>query len=86
MIIKTLYIIQQPNGVITHTPIEPEEGIEYTTKYRLIADKNMILKKDNVLTYCIDTDSTEGWEEVIDTSEKPESFMEVELNERNENS
>ena len=72
MIIKTLYIIQQPNGVIT--------------QYRLIADKNMILKKDNVLTYCIDTDSTEGWEEAIDTSEKPESFMEVELNERNENS
>ena len=83
MTIKTLYIIQQSNGVITHTPIQPEEGIEYTTSYRLIADEGMILVKDDIKTCCIDTDSTVGWSEVVDDTPKP--FMEVNEYERNEN-
>lgn len=84
MTIKTLYIIQQSNGVITHTPIQPEEGIEYTTSYRLIADEGMILIKDDIKTCCIDTDSTDGWSEVTDDTPK-EPFMEVNEYERNEN-
>ena len=84
MITKTLYIIQQPNGVITHTPEQPEEGVEYTTAYRLIADEGMILINGEQKTYCIDTDTLEGWEEIVDDTPQ-EPFMEVKEYERNEN-
>jgi hypothetical protein len=84
MITKTLYIIQQPNGVITHTPLQPEKGIEYTTAYRLIADEGMILINDEQKTYCVDTDTLEGWEEIIDDTPQ-EPLMEVDKYERDEN-
>lgn len=84
MITKTLYIIQQPNGVITHTPEQPEEGVEYTTAYRLIADEGMILINGKQKTCCIDTNTLNGWEEIVDDTPQ-ESLMEVNKYERNEN-
>jgi hypothetical protein len=84
MITKTLYIIQQPNGVVTHTPEQPAEGIEYTTAYRLIADEGMTLVNGNQKTSCIDTDTLDGWEEIVDDTPQ-EPLMEVDKHERDEN-
>lgn len=64
MQIKPLYRYVRHDGGVTVSPNKPD--CEYTEMYRLIADEGMILQKGDELTPCVDTDSTEGWEEIID--------------------
>jgi len=64
MTIKQLYKIIREDGGITISPEMPT-GTQYENGgVRLIADEGKILKKGEILTQCIDTDSAEGWEEI----------------------
>lgn len=63
MKVKTLYKYTREDGGVTVSPEKP--NCEYTELYRLIADEGMELVKDDIHTYCIDTDNIEGWEEVV---------------------
>lgn len=62
MEVKTLYKYNRENGGVTVSPEKPD--CEYTEMYRLIADEGMELVKGDIRTMCIDTDTTDGWEEV----------------------
>lgn len=70
----TLYRYERPEGGITVSPIKPE--CEYTELFRLVADEGMILRKGDVETSCVDTDSLEGWEE-LEAPEEPEDETEL---------
>lgn len=64
MITKTLYKFTRPDGGTTISPNPPEQ--EYTTLLRLIPDEGKMLTKDNInFVACVDTDSPEGWYEVL---------------------
>ena len=63
MQIITLYRYQRPEGGVTVSPVMPE-GVEYTTKFRLIADEGKILVNGDIMTGCTDVDSEEGWSEI----------------------
>lgn len=62
MEVKTLYKYNRENGGVTVSPEKPD--CEYTEMYRLIADEGMELVKGDIRTMCVDTDTTDGWEEV----------------------
>lgn len=64
MTIKTLYKFTRQDGGITISLNPPEQ--EYTTLLRLISDEGKMLTKDSInFSFCIDTDSSEGWYEVL---------------------
>ena len=63
MQIVTLYRYQRPEGGVTVSPVMPD-GVEYTTKFRLIADEGKILVNGDITTSCTDVDSAEGWSEI----------------------
>lgn len=63
MQIITLYRYQRPDGGVTVSPAMPD-GVEYTVKYRLIADDGKMLINGNIETICIDVDGTDGWSEI----------------------
>lgn len=67
MIIKPLYkVIRPTDGGIDISPEMPT-GMQYEDGgVRLIAEEGMILYKDGEYFYCIDTDSAEGWIELVD--------------------
>lgn len=65
----TLYRYTRPDGGVTVSPIKPD--CEYTEMFRLVADEGMILRKGDVVTSCIDTDSADGWVEEVE--EAPEN-------------
>ncbi len=52
----------RPSGGVTVSPVKPD--VPYTTAVRLVADAGMMLQKGEVLTACVDTDSTNGWTEI----------------------
>ena len=62
MVIKTLYEYKRKDGGVTISPNKPE--CEFTERLRLIADKGKILTNGIIATYCIDTDTADGWTEV----------------------
>lgn len=63
---KLLYRYQREDGGYNISPIKPEEGTDYTTLHRLIADEGMLLKKGDIETPCIDIDDNTGWIEIPD--------------------
>ena len=64
MEIVNLYKYPIKNGIRV-TPKKPEEGIEYTIEYRLIADEgNGLTRNGSEPVTVIDTDNIEGWEEL----------------------
>lgn len=67
MEVKTLYRTIRADGGVDVSPNKPDG--EYTETYRLIADEGMELVKGEVRTTCIDTDTTDGWVEVEDTTQ-----------------
>lgn len=70
----TLYCYARQDGGITVSTVKPD--VEYTEKFRLIAEKNKMLTKDGeVLYYCVDVDSADKWYEV---DEPEDEIMEVE--------
>lgn len=62
MKIIPLYKYIRLDGGITVSPVKPD--VEYTEMFRLIADDGKELLKDDFRTYCVDVESTDGWEEV----------------------
>ena len=65
MEIKPLYRFLREDGGFTESPDKPD-GVEYTTRYRLIASEGKLLTDGTTETYCIDVDSTDGWTEIDD--------------------
>lgn len=60
MEIVTMY--RYGNTIVS--PVKPE-STEYTELYRLIAEDGKVLTQDGtVFTPCVDTDCTDGWQEV----------------------
>ena len=59
----TLYRYSREGGGITVSPIKPD-GVNYEIRYRLIADEGKTLVNGDITAECIDTDSTEGWNEI----------------------
>ena len=63
MQIITLYRYERDDGGTTVSPVKPD--CEYTEMVRLVADEGKVLTQDGEnFTYCIDTDTAEGWYEV----------------------
>lgn len=73
MQVINLYRYLRPNGGVTNS-IEKPEGIDYSIKYRLIAEDGKLLTNGSDSTECIDVDSTDGWFEI--DKPKPESESE----------
>ena len=65
MEIKPLYRFLREDGGVTESPDKPD-GTEYTTRCRLIASDGKLLTNEDMETYCIDVDSTDGWYEIDD--------------------
>lgn len=62
----TLYRFARPDGGVTVTPNRPT-GVEYTEKFRLVADDGKALTKDGTETFsCVDVDAADGWYEIDD--------------------
>ena len=61
-----LYKYVETNGTVVMPHARNEEDIP--NSYRLIADEGKILKNGEILTYCVDTHTTDGWEEIDDTT------------------
>lgn len=77
MIVKNLYKYQRKDDGYDISPIKPEEGIEYTLMYRLIASEGKALTNDGETLYsCIDVESKEGWYEV-DSPEPENDILET---------
>lgn len=65
MLIKTLYKSVRPDGGVTVSPIQPENGEYSEIYYRLIAEEGKMLTQNGVdFTLCIDVNSSDGWFEV----------------------
>ena len=61
MQIVNLYKYEREPGKITTSPVKPDDGIDYSIIYRLIADEGMAITDGSSIVECIDTDSSEGW-------------------------
>lgn len=74
MIIKNLYKFNVDDG-ITFSLNLPENITEYTLMYRLVADKDKVLTKDNNKFYsCIDVTQEQYWNEEWQEIDKPETI------------
>lgn len=69
-----LYKYVETNGTVVTPHARNEEDIP--DSYRLIADDGKILKNGEILTYCVDTHTTDGWEEIDDTTAPEEKTEE----------
>lgn len=66
----TLYKYTRENGGTTVSPIKPD--CEYTIMYRLVAVEGKALTNGEVITYCVDVESVEGWWEIDAPEEETE--------------
>lgn len=69
MQILNLYRYERSGGGVT-TSREIPEGVEYITKYRLIADDGKVLSNGDVTVSCIDVDAIAGWTEIDDPEQE----------------
>ena len=69
-----LYKYVETNGIVVTPHARNEE--DTPDSYRLIADEGKILKNGEILTYCVDTHTTDGWEEIDDTTAPEEETEE----------
>lgn len=58
----TLYRYIRPDGGTTNTPVKPD--CEYTILYRLVADEGKTLTNKKDITFCIDTETPDEWNEI----------------------
>ena len=67
MTIKELYCYEREAGKITVSTEKPD--CDYVIKYRLTANKNKQLTRDDInFVSCIDVETTEDWYEVDDSN------------------
>ena len=62
-----LYKYTREDGGTTVSPVKPDG--DYTVMYRLVADEGMALTDGETVTYCVDTDTAEGWMEIEEPEE-----------------
>ena len=60
MQIIPLYKYIREGGGVTVSPIKPESA-EYSAMFRIVADEGEAITNGDIVTSCIDTDSTHGW-------------------------
>ena len=70
MQIVNLYRYEREPGKITTSPIKPDDGVDYTMIYRLIADEGMAITDGSSIVECVDTNPSEGWTD-CDLPEEP---------------
>lgn len=68
----TLYRYTRPDGGVTVSPEQPDEGTSYELRYRLIADEGHSLTNGEVFTQCTDTATPDAWQEVADGDDTDE--------------
>lgn len=61
MQIVDLYRYEREPGKITTSPVKPEDNVDYSVIYRLIADEGMAITDGSSIVECVDTNSSEGW-------------------------
>ena len=69
-----LYKYVETNGIVVTPHARNEE--DTPDSYRLIAAEGKILKNGEILTYCVDTHTIDGWEEIDDTTAPEEETEE----------
>ena len=69
-----LYKYVETNGIVVTPHARNEE--DTPDSYRLIADEGKILKNGEPLTYCVDTHTIDGWEEIDDATTPEEKTEE----------
>ena len=62
----TLYRYTRPDGGVTVSQEQPDEGTAYELRYCLIADEGHSLTNGEVFTQCTDTATPDAWQEVAD--------------------
>ena len=67
MQIIPLYKYERENGGTTVSPIKP--NCKYTEMYRLVADEGKALTNGDIITSCVDAESTEEWVEIDEPKE-----------------
>ena len=70
MQIVNLYRYEREPGKITTSPVKPDDGVDYSIIYRLIADEGMAITDGSSIVECVDTISSEGWTD-CDLPEEP---------------
>jgi hypothetical protein len=68
-----LYRYNRTNGGVTISPIKPET--EYTELYRLVAEEGKALTDGEKITFCVDTNIPELWEEIDYIEPEEENFI-----------
>lgn len=76
----TLYRYTRPDGGVTVSPEQPDEGTAYELRYRLIADEGLSLTNGEVFTQCTDTATPDAWQEVSDGDDTEELSDSAALN------
>lgn len=76
MEIKPLYRFFREDGGVTESINKPD-GVEYTTRFRLIASEGKLLTDGTTETYCIDVDSADGWSEIVRRAETEEMQLQT---------
>lgn len=61
MRIVDLYRYEREPGKITTSPVKPDDNIDYSITYRLIADEGMAITNGSSIVESVDTNSSEGW-------------------------
>jgi hypothetical protein len=61
MQIVNLYRYEREPGKITTSPVKPDDNIDYSIIYRLIADEGMAITNGSSIVECVDTNSLEDW-------------------------
>ncbi len=59
-----LYRFNREGGGITISTEKPKTD-EYTTLHRLVADEGMLLTDGEKQVYCVDTENTVDWSEIV---------------------
>ena len=68
MQIITLYKYIREDGGTTVSPVKPD--CECTEMYRIVSDEGKVLVNGEVITFCADVESLDGWEEINDGGEQ----------------
>lgn len=61
MRVVNLYRYEREPGKITTSPVKPDDNIDYSIIYRLIADEDMAITNGSSIVECVDTNSLEDW-------------------------
>lgn len=61
MQIVDLYRYERKPGKITTSPVKPDDDVDYSVIYRLIADEGMAITDGTLIVECVDTNSLENW-------------------------